>query len=271
MFFESEGDFETRVALLALTGSALGWTIKLIYEGYCEMSRRQLEKWELQLEIYWPMLCYLYNIRIFIIEANHINNKGLLKSEYCIELAQNVKNSIINTIHKAAPRNDLLNALLDIETTIDAGLVYDDPFRFLSLELIDSISYFIKNRVMDLTNKIHKNTCTVNSLEAILEDYKNIYYDSNHMDINNSLKKENIELIYNYCPQTIKQRQKILFQDKNNINKHSNFKPIFKLLTNDYNNIILNSVENSNENNNESKNNIENENDIENQNADGNM
>lgn len=256
MFFDSKGDFETRIALLALTGSALGWTIKLIYEGYCEMSKRQLEKWELQLEIYWPMLCNLYNIRIFIIEANHINNKGLLKSEYCIELAKNIKNSIINTIHKAAPRNDLLNALLDIETTIDAGLVYDDPFRFLSLELIDSISYFIKNRVIDLTKKIHQNTCTVNTLEGIVEDYKNIYYDSNHMDINSSLKKYNVETIYDYYPQTIKQRQTLLFENKNNINKHSNFKPIFKLLTSNYdsNNIMQNVIETHNEGENENHN-----------------
>ena len=69
-----------------------------------------------------------------------------------------------------------------------------------------------------------------------------------------------VELIYNYCPQTIKQRQQILFQNKNNINKHSNFKPIFKLLTNDYNNIIQNNVENIIQNENESKNDIENQN-----------
>ena len=33
MLFGSNDEFETRMALLALTGSALGWTVKLLYEA----------------------------------------------------------------------------------------------------------------------------------------------------------------------------------------------------------------------------------------------
>ena len=67
-------------------------------------------------------------------------------------MAQNVKNSIINTIHSSTKKR-FIKCFIDIETTIDAGLVYDDPFRFLSLELIDSIVILLKIE-LHLTNKI---------------------------------------------------------------------------------------------------------------------
>ena len=67
MLFGSNDEFETRMALLALTGSALGWTVKLLYEAWSNISTRQLEKWEIQFKIYCATFIFLQFLQVLML------------------------------------------------------------------------------------------------------------------------------------------------------------------------------------------------------------
>ena len=219
MLFGSNDEFETRMALLALTGSALGWTVKLLYEAWANISTRQLEKWEIQFKIYWPLLCKLYNVRILIIESNHYKDKCKLKTDYAVDLIKEIKLYISTTIYEAVPKPKLINMLLELETTIDTGLLHDEPYRFISIELIDNINIFIKQRLIELSTQIHKNTCTYDSLICKNNEFTSEYYDANHMSllklINNKSDFEDRKKL----PTIITKRQNFIL--KNEINTKS--------------------------------------------------
>ena len=212
-------EFETRMALLALTGSALGWTAKLLYEAWANISTRQLEKWEIQFKIYWPLLCKLYNIRILIVESNHYEDKCKLKTNYAIDLIKEVKQYISTTIYEAVPKPRLINMLLELETTIDTGLLHDDAYRFISIDLIDNINIFIKSRLTELSTQIHKNTCTYDNLICKKNEFKPSYYDANHMNLLTSIENESFFKDKKNLPLIITKRQDFIL--KNEINTKS--------------------------------------------------
>ena len=109
--------------------------------------------------------------------------------------------------------------LLELETTIDTGLLHDEPYRFISIELIDNINIFIKQRLIELSTQIHKNTCTYDSLICKNNEFTPEYYDANHMSllklINNKSDFEDRKKL----PTIITKRQNFIL--KNEINTKS--------------------------------------------------
>ena len=208
--------WEVLIGFIMLSGSALAWVIKTILEIKQQRGERQINKWLGQLEFYWPLQCKLQNLRILLAESDINKNDKLLSSPFAKKECIDTMNFISNEIQKAHPREELSYGLRDLMCALYSGYINNEPFRFVSYELIDRNVHMINIRTTFLGKRLREKTSTSTEYPVL---YKNstqdCYFDIEDPEIANKKKYEKISsvVLESIYPQTLVNRYKLLHEN----------------------------------------------------------